>query len=416
MPAAFLGLSVEWDSVAAYAGPAGRRRGALPALLAPLGPLALRVGGDTSDQAWWNPRGFPRPPTVLQDVTPATLDAVGWLARRLHGPVTLGLNLALGDPANALALARAARRRLPVEALEIGNEPDLYTRSRVVRVPGHVHQRLRKRRHYDPAGYGRDAGRLLAALSSGLTPTPRLVVAGFAGDEWWPALPRLLASWRGEAGALAGHLYAVPTCKGPAPPASWLLTAEASRGRAALLAPLAALARRHALPMRVSELNSAACGGRPGLSDTFGAALWLDDTLFALLRVGAQQVDVHTWNHARYAPFAVAGRGAQARPPLAGMLAFHRAAPAGSRLIDADVSGADALRAWATSGRDGIVRVALIAPHAARVRVHAGAGQRCAALWTATAAGTRNGPVCPRHGRYPISLPARSLAVLTARP
>ena len=61
VPPAFLGLSIEWDSVAAYAGPRRHRRVALVGLLAPLvrdtGGLALRIGGDTADQAWWNPLG-----------------------------------------------------------------------------------------------------------------------------------------------------------------------------------------------------------------------------------------------------------------------------------------------------------------------------------------------------------------------
>src|SRR5919109_3458776 len=151
IPRSFLGLSTEWDSVEAYAGPAGRRNVALRALLAQLvartGGLALRVGGDTADQAWWNPRGRPRPPKVLQDVTPATLDAVSWLARTLGGPVTLDVNLPLGDPSNARTLAAAARRRLPrgaLDTIEIGNEPDLYTRARRWRVPGHLHVRVRK--------------------------------------------------------------------------------------------------------------------------------------------------------------------------------------------------------------------------------------------------------------------------------
>src|ERR1700704_685184 len=68
VPHSYLGLSVEWDSVAAYAGPPGHRRVGLARLLAPLrrdaGGLSLRVGGDTADQAWWNPRGSRRPAGV----------------------------------------------------------------------------------------------------------------------------------------------------------------------------------------------------------------------------------------------------------------------------------------------------------------------------------------------------------------
>jgi hypothetical protein len=418
VPRSFLGLSVEWDSVATYAGPPGHRRTGLTRLLAPLrrsaGGLALRVGGDTADQAWWNPAGRPRPPGVLQDVTPSTLGAIAWLARGLGGPVTLDVNLALRDARNALALARAARRRLPAGALdtvEIGNEPDLFTRPRTFHVPGHVHRRVRKRGSYGPAHYGRDAGRYLTVLA-GLRPRVRLAVAGFAGPAWLPALPGLLRGWHGRAGALSGHLYGLPRCGGPAPSRAWLLSATASRGRALALAPLAATAARHRLPLRITELNSAACGGRPGLSDTFAAALWLTDTLFALLREGAVQADVHTWNHARYAPFAVGRGSARARPPLAGMDAFARAAPHGARLIAVRVRRRTALRAWATVDRGGTERVVLLARAAVKASLAAG-GRPCATAWIATARGSRTARVCPRHGRDAVTLPARSLAVLT---
>ena len=418
VPRSFLGLSIEWDSVGAYAGPAGRRSAGLRALLAPLvartGGLALRIGGDTADQAWWNSRGRPRPATVLQDVTPATLDAVAWLARGLRGPVTLDLNLPLGDPHNALALARAARRRLPLgslETLEIGNEPDLYTRGRVFHVPGHVHVRLRKRARYDAGAYRRDVTAYLDLLSRRPRPAARLAVAGFAGPGWWPSLPALVRSAAGRVGALSAHLYALPRCGGPAPPVSWLLTSAASRGRAATLAPLVAIGRANGLPVRVTELNSAACGGRPGLSDSPAAALWLTDTLFALLRDGVDQADVHTWAHARYAPFDVAGTRATARPPLTAMLAFARAAPPMSRLV-ATGGRLGALRAWATVDRAGTVRVALIAPRAVHAQLATGRGG-CGRVWVAAPRARRSAGVCPRAGRLPVDLPGNAIAVVT---
>ena len=418
VPRSFLGLSIEWDSVGSYAGPLGRRGTGLRALLAPLvretGGLALRIGGDTADQAWWNPGARRRPAGILQDITPATLASVAWLAGSTRGPVTLNVNLALGDPRNARALALATQRRLApgsLETVEVGNEPDLYTRARVFHVPGHVHVRLRKRARYDPGDYRRDVKPYLGVLSAPPRPAARLAVAGFAGPGWWSSLPGLLASAGGQVGALSGHLYALPRCGGRAPPASWMLTTKASRGRAASLAPLVALGRRYGLPVRVTELNSAACGGRPGLSDTFVSALWLTDTLFALLREGVDQADVHTWTHARYASFDVAGTRARARPSLDAMLAFARAAPPGSRLIA--VGGKlGALRAWATSDARGTARIALIAPSAVRAEVAVG-GTGCGEAWVATAQRRSTTRVCARRGRIAIALAARSLAVLT---
>jgi hypothetical protein len=416
VPRSFLGISTEWDSVGAYARPAGVRADGLPRLLAPLvartGGLALRVGGDSADQAWWDPQGRPSPPTVLQGITPATLDAVGRLARTLRGPVTLDVNLALADPENARALVRAAARRLPVGSLdtvEIGNEPDLYTRGRVFRLLGHVHLRLRKRVHYDPALYRRDVLPYLNVLSRRPRPTRRLAIAGFATRAWWPSLPGTIDAAHGEVGALSAHLYALPRCRGSAPPVSWLLTTAASRGRAATLTPLIAIARRRGLPVRVTELNSAACGGRRGISDSFASALWLTDTLFALLRDGVAQADVHTWAHARYSVFTVAGTRAAARPLLTGMSAFAHAAPPESRLLRT-TARAGALRVWATLDRRGAERVVLVAPDAVTARVRA---SRRATAWLAGRLGTREVRVCPRRGRLTIGLYARTMAVLT---
>ncbi|MDX6731948.1 MAG: hypothetical protein QOC54_1896 [Baekduia sp.] len=419
VPRSFLGLSVEWDSVVPYTGGTGARRDDLIRVLAPVAraagaPLALRIGGDTGDQAWWNPSGRPRPRSVLQDVGPATLGAIGWLARGLGGPVTLGLNLALRDPANAAAMAAQARRRLPAGALaavEIGNEPDLYRHAHTFRRGGHLHRRLAKDPHYSVGAYEREVQRYLVRLAGRRGPS--LVVGGFAGPGWWPSLPRLLRAWGTRPGGLAAHLYALPQCSAPTPSATWLMSPAASRDRVATLAPLAAIARRHHLPLRVAELNSAACGGRPGLSDTHAAALWLADTLFAILRLGAAGADVHTWRGAQYAPFAVAGPHVVARPPLAGMLAFARAAPQGSRLVAASVHGGDGVRAWATVDARGTRRVALLAPRAARVDVSAAGDAGCAPLWRSPARPGGARCACPAAGHYPVRLAARSLAVLT---
>ncbi|HEV7750032.1 MAG TPA: hypothetical protein VGO71_00730 [Baekduia sp.] len=423
VPRSFLGLSVEWDSVLPYTGGARGRRGDLVRVLAPVAraagaPLALRIGGDTGDQAWWNPAGRPRPASVLQDVGPATLGAVAWLARGLGGPVTLGLNLALRDPANAAAMAAQARRRLPpgaLAAVEIGNEPDLYRHGHTFRRGGHLHRRLAKDPHYTVAAYEREVQRYLLRLAG--RDGPRLVVGGFAGPGWWPSLPGLLRRWGRRPGGVAVHLYALPQCSAPTPSADWLMSTAASGDRVAGLAPLAAIARQRGLPLRVSELNSAACGGRSGLSDTHAAALWLADTLFAILRLGVAGADVHTWRGAAYAPFAVAGAHIVARPPLAGMLAFARTAPRGSRLVAATVHGGgdDGVRAWATVDARGTRRVALLAPRAARVDIAAAGASAggCAPLWRSPAMPGRPRCACAAAGRYPVRLAARSLAVLT---
>jgi hypothetical protein len=388
VPRSYLGLSVEWDSVERYA----RNAGALRRLLAPLarsqGGLALRIGGDSGDQAWWNPGGRRRPREVLHNVTPRTLDALAALrAASGDGPVTLGLNLARRDPGNALALVRAARERFDVDTLELGNEPDLYTLAKRFRSNGHTHVRVRKRARYGPAAYGRDVARYLEALGG---ERAHFAVAAFAKPNWWGFLPGLLDRWHRRPRVIAVHMYALPYCdRIPPGAARWLTTAEASRTLAKKIRPIAGLARKRGLAMRVDELNSAVCGGRRGISDSPASAVWLADLLFALVNRGAAQADVHTWVHAVYAPFTPSGR---ARAPFAGMAAFARAAPAGSRLAATRVFGG--VRAWATRDDAGVVRVLLVAPRPVRVTVS----------------------VARRGAPRTVSMRGRSLRVLSFRP
>ena len=161
--------------------------------------------------------GGPVPRRSCRTSTPATLDAVAWLARGLRGPVTLDLNLPLGDPHNALALARAARRRLPLgslETLEIGNEPDLYTRGRVFHVPGHVTSACASAPATTPGAYRRDVTAYLDLLSRRPpAPPPGSAVAGFAGARGGGRRSRLSCGRPpARVGALSAHLYALPRC------------------------------------------------------------------------------------------------------------------------------------------------------------------------------------------------------------
>jgi len=434
VPAPFLGLSMEWTSVGSYGGPA---RPGIVALLRRLeaasgAPLPLRIGGASGEESWWNPsRRGPPPPGVRHDIDPASLTALAGLARGLDAPVTMGLNLQDGDDRNALALARAAQRRLRgrLEGLEIGNEPDLYTAARTFGPP--AVRRLRKRVRYAPADYVRDAGRYLDALAAGLPARsrPRLVIGGFAGSPTWPpTLPRLIARHPGTVGAIAAHRYGLSGCELGGDAASSraaLLATQASRERMAGLEPLVAIAPAHRLPLWVTELNSAPCGGAPGASDSFAAALWLTDALFALVRAGADRAALQTFDGAVYAPFARRGAGAVARPPFFGMLAFARAAPRGTHLVPVRIAGGGRVRAWATEAPDGTVRVALIAgvdARSVRVRIATGPGRPCAIVrvTSAPALAARAGiadraprTVCPRGGAVPVEVPGPSLTVVT---
>jgi hypothetical protein len=180
-------------------------------------------------------------------------------------------------------------------------------------------------------------------------------------DQFLAAEPRV--------GIVTVHRYPLQRCfVTPASPAyptiAHLLDPAASRGLAAGVAPYAALAHARGARLRVDEMNSVACGGARGVSDTFASALWALDSLFAMARAGVDGVNIHTFPGARYAPFSFSRAGgswqAFVAPEYYGLLLFAQAAPAGSRLLAIANPAAGRIRAWATRAPDGRIRVVLI--------------------------------------------------------
>ena len=71
VPAPFLGLSMEWTSVAPFGGPAraGDRRAAAARRGRRGRAAPLRIGGASAEESWWNPtHRRPRPPDVRHDI------------------------------------------------------------------------------------------------------------------------------------------------------------------------------------------------------------------------------------------------------------------------------------------------------------------------------------------------------------
>jgi hypothetical protein len=346
----FLGLSVEYSAVPAYDRPA------LIRLIRDLSPgqrPVLRIGGNSTDEAWWPQRGEIPPRGAVYPLSDSWLKTTKALASALDAKLIMGLNLAGGSPVAASIEARAFLRgigRQYIQAFEIGNEPDLYGL-----FPWPQDRRVYRR----PASYGlsdyiREFSSWRAALGR------QLPIAGpaFATFDW--ALGRFIDAEPGLAQTTFHH-YALDACltkpSAPGyPTVASLLSNQASRGLAERLVASVRVAHARHVRFRLDELGSASCGGKPGVSNTFASALWMLDTLFSLARVGVDGVNVHTFPGAAYAPFNVNG---SAYPEYYGMLMFTRAFPPGARLLPLSSRSA-ALKAWATEGPGRRVRVLLI--------------------------------------------------------
>jgi hypothetical protein len=456
-PAGFIGLSIEYPSSIGYAGrdPAALNPVYLRLVrgLNPGQSPVLRFGGDTTDWTWWPVPGLVRPRGIRYSLTRRWLAVTAATARALNARLILGINL----EADRRRLARAEARALVsaigpryIAGLELGNEPEAYSTLGWYYLH-HVLPVLGRRPGYGLSTYLRD----YAAVSSALPHGVPLVGPASGVSEWLSGLDRFLVS-EPRVAVATFHRYALHRCLTPRtsiayPSITNLLRPVASSGPATSLAAAARAAHAHGVLFRADELNSVSCGGAHGVSDTFAAALWALDTLFNMDRVGIDGVNVHTFQSGVYAPFTFAHRNGRwtghVRPLYYGLLMFTRAAPAGSRLLPTDHRGGSSLRIWSTRGPDGRLRVLLInerrrtaattairlppglvvsgmpatlqrlrAPSVTATQGVTLAGQSYGAHTpTGNLTGSpRTTTVDPIQGRYVVTLPPASAALLTA--
>jgi hypothetical protein len=368
VPPGFVGLSLEYSTLEAYAGRGGGPvNPVLVGLIRGLAPgqrPVLRIGGDSTDWAWWPVPHLTRPLGVRITVGPRLASVLHALARAVDARLVLGIDLEADSRRIATVEATQLVRRVGarwVEALELGNEPELYG-SWPWRITANGRRIIGRASDYGMAAYVRD----FRSIASALPPIP-LAGPAFGGPKWIGRMGEFLRA-EPRVGLVTLHAYPLQACDTPLvkptyPTIPHLLASRASDGLAGLLMPAVLLAHAQGLPLRVDEINNVACGGKPGVSNTFASALWALDTLFALARSGVDGVNFHTFQRADYALFTMRRRDGRwegtVAPEYYGLLLFARAAPAGARLLSVRGAGGS-LRVWATLARDGTIRIVLI--------------------------------------------------------
>jgi len=446
IPAGFLGLSLEYFAIPAYAGTdASAINPVFVRLIRNLAggqPPELRIGGDTTDRTWWPVPNTPTPAGVTYALTPDWLAVTKALATATGARLTLGINLEADSATVAAAEADrlvAGVGRGAIKALELGNEPELYgqfTWGRSGR-PG-------RPKTYDFAHFSRNFTRIARAL-------PRIPLAGPAtgGPRWFKDVSRFLAEHRDVAVATV-HRYALESCyvtrRQPSyPTISHLLSNGSTQALADSVASAVQQAHARHVPVRVDEINTVSCGWDPAVGRSFASALWSLQTLFDLAGEGVDGVNVHTFPGATYALFRFRHVNGQwhgvVMPEYYGLQLFAQAAPPGSRLLSVSRTGDRQLRAYATRAPRGTLRVVVInegrGARVIAVRARRAAGTGTLELLTApsirarrgvtlggqsygtsTTTGLLAGPqrtrtVARRHGEYELRVPPASVALLT---
>jgi len=367
IPAGFLGLSLEYRAIEAYAGQDPRAIDpVLVQLIRDLTPgqaPVIRIGGDSTDWTWWPVPHAPRPPGVSYSITTRWLQVTRALTDALGARLILGINLEADSPKLAAAESRAligGIGRNSILALEPGNEPELYSSWGWYCADGRAV--TGRPAGYDFAAFTNDFSTIAGAL-----PTAPLAGPAIGIPTWFPDLPAFLAAER-NVRVVTLHRYPLQNYVSPSSPnsptVSHLLSDAASQGLAASVAPYVAIAHHHHLPLRIDEMNNVSAGIAPDVANAFASALWIVDALFQMADVGVDGINVHSFPGATYELFKPTEVNRNWRafvsPEYYGLLMFAQAAPPGSRLFKLSVTDDPSLRAWATRSAHGTLRVVLI--------------------------------------------------------
>jgi hypothetical protein len=375
----FLGLAFEYGSLPAWVGPDPANPNPLLIQLVrnlnPTGRPAIRIGGLSTDRAWWPVPGMAKPRGVTYAVGPGWAQSASGLARALDARLTLGINL----EADSIPLARteadellATIGRRYVDALDLGNEPPLYTTVPWYRTiggklfPWYSGQGtgvFSRGPSWGPSAFVADYARILAAL-------PRVPIAGPDTQQpsWFAAYRRFLSP-QSRVRTLVSHGYGLNSCvtqpaAAPYPSIPHLLSDYALHDLLGQLTPYIGLAHSDGAAFRIDEMGSVTCNGRLGVSNTMASALWATAALFSVARDGVDGVNLHSYPDLPNALFDFSHSSGQwtaaVHPIYYGALLFARAAPTGSRLLRLSLRGPTSLHAWASAGPGRVRHVVVV--------------------------------------------------------
>jgi hypothetical protein len=357
----------------------------------------IRIGGNTSERTAWETSAAKQTPDRYV-ITPAAIDRLAAAMRRLGWRVIYGLNLADNVPERAADEAGYVARALGSKllAFQIGNEPDGFGRWSGVRPAG-----------YDVQNFVAEWRTFHAAIHARV-PDARFAGPDVAAETDW--IPAFAEARPENLVLLTRHYYTAGPAKDPG------VTLPRLLGSAAQIEPvlrkLENFSRTYRLPYRIAETNSVYAGGRPGVSDTLGAALWGAELMFQIAAAGGAGVNFHAGPDKVYTPIAGGGAPHHAQPLYYGMLLFAQAAR--GALVPARLESDLNLACFAARADDGSLRACLINKDARGARLRIDPGRRFAAASAmrlagpsidATAALTLGGATIDASGRWAPAAP-----------
>ena len=341
IPDNFLGLSYE---TAQLADPEyfSLKNGGLAGFLRPLGKGVLRIGGNSSEYAFWTPhpaKDAAKPssapvgpdkghaPPANTQTTPESirnlrqfLDMVDWRAM-------YGLNFGKGSAQQAADEAAFVADTLGdrLISFQIGNESDLFPDNGL------------RQKGYSYEDFAKEWKTFYDAVKARV-PQAKFAGPDTAGTSDW--LVRFAQQFGSDVVELSTHYYALGPASDPSMNIQRLLDSSNSRWSSGVPKIRQAMAESQ-LPYRMTETNSCYGGGKPGVSNTFASSLWALDLMFQLLAVGSSGINLHGGGYGWYAPVVgTLENGFVARPEYYALLVMAQLL--GGHVVASQLDASDA--------------------------------------------------------------------------
>jgi len=306
-------------------------------------PVSIRMGGNSTDLS-----GTP---------SVATVAPLADLATALHTPFIIGVNLGSNDLALAKAQVQNDLNLMPqgsITALEIGNEPDSYSRNGM------------RSSTYTFQDYVSDFDTWRTGIDPLLPYGVKLAGPAWASTASLSDLPEFLAAEGPSLSIVTQHFYAGnPDAK----PADYLLTPHIATDGPQAVADAVVRAHASGQKFRMGELGTFYGEGIQGISDAFGSALWAIDIMFEYANISVDGVNWETsggnYDHPFYFETSKTGGVTSytltsVSPLYYGMLLFQQATASGSRLLPVTVNTSANLKCWPTVDSKGTTRLTMI--------------------------------------------------------
>jgi hypothetical protein len=308
-------------------------------------PINIRIGGNSTD-------GTGEP-------TSTTVEPFVELANALGAQFELGVNLGSDNVQLATDQAANYSAKMPAGsllALEIGNEPDEYSKN------GSRPSNYSLQNYY--TDFNTWANSIMPVIPAGLQ---------LMGPSWafYSNEQQNLGSFESEfSNVLATFsLHSYATSPGNNPAVDFLLTPAAATTLPAAVASGVALSHANGIPFRMGEIGAASDGGIPSVGGTFASALWSIDIMFNYANVGVDGVNWLTGTNDSDAAFGFTHTTTKGintytlsavNPLYYGFLFFEIALGDGAQFLPVTLNTPANLTAWATLPTGRNPRVAII--------------------------------------------------------